>query len=61
MGNKRRDCDDNHRFREHGIGAGLTRKICVLCGALGIGQGRRAVLIEDPWVERPLPVFEKAS
>jgi hypothetical protein len=61
MSNRRRDCDDKHRFQEHGIGAGLTRKICVLCGALEIGEGRRAVLVEDPWVERPLPVSARAS
>ena len=61
MADKRKICRDNHSFREHGIGAGLTRKVCVGCGLLQIGQGRRVVLVEDPWAAHPLSNFVKVS
>jgi hypothetical protein len=61
MAEKRKSCGTNHRFHEHSIGAGLTRKICTGCGLLQIGQGRRAVLAENPW-EGPAPaLFVQAS
>jgi hypothetical protein len=46
MSGRRRSCGDNHRFQEHGIGAGLTRKVCVMCGELGIGEAPRFIAIE---------------
>lgn len=61
MGVRRSGCDDNHRFKEHGIGAGLTRKVCVLCGTLRIGEGRRSVLVEDVWADEPISLFAKAG
>ena len=61
MGVKRRKCENNHRFREHGIGAGLTRKICVLCGLIEIGQGWKVVLVEDDRSELDLSVFASAG
>jgi hypothetical protein len=47
MRSKRRNCANGHRFQEHGIGAGLTRKVCVVCGDLGIGERRRSVSIDQ--------------
>jgi len=61
MGDKRKTCGSNHRFREHNIGAGLTRKICVECGVLQIGQGRRVDLTQDPWHGKALSLFVRAS
>jgi hypothetical protein len=46
MSGRRKGCGDNHRFVEHGIGAGLTRKVCVICGELGIGEVPRFLGIE---------------
>jgi hypothetical protein len=46
MAGKRKNCGNEHSFREHGIGAGLTRRVCTRCGLLGIGQGRRSVLAD---------------
>lgn len=46
MASKRKSCSKGHRFQEHGIGAGLTRKVCVACGELGIGERRRSITIE---------------
>ncbi|NOY56475.1 MAG: hypothetical protein GXP34_10880 [Actinobacteria bacterium] len=37
-----------HEFREHAIGARLTRKVCVVCGAIRIGQQAWSVGL-DPW------------
>ena len=54
MSGKRNNCGTDHRFREHGIGAGLTRRICTGCGLLEIGQGRKSVLAEDPSGHRHL-------
>ncbi len=52
MADKRRACSDGHGFAEHSIGAGLTRKVCMRCGAVHIGEQRRTVLTEDePWGE----------
>ena len=48
MAGKHKNCGTDHRFREHGIGAGLTRRICTGCGLLEIGQGRESVLVESP-------------
>lgn len=61
MGVKRSSCGENHRFQEHGIGAGLTRKVCVLCGALRIGEGRRSILVEDVWADKPVSLFVRAG
>ena len=61
MGVKRSGCDENHRFQEHGIGAGLTRKVCILCGVLRIGEGRRSVLVEDVWTDKPVSLFVNAG
>ena len=61
MSGKRKRCKETHRFQEHKIGAGLTRKVCVLCGALEIGQGRRTVLAEGPWAEESLSELADAS
>lgn len=61
MGSKGRKCGDQHRFREHGIGAGLTRKVCVECGVVNIGEGRRSVLATDLKIPAPLPVFVQAG
>jgi hypothetical protein len=61
MADKRKSCGTNHRFHEHSIGAGLTRKICTACGVLQIGQGRRAVLGEGPWADQARSLFVKAS
>lgn len=52
MGDKRRVCESGHWFREHGIGAGLTRKVCARCGIVRIGEQRKALLVEEePWEE----------
>ncbi len=61
MASKHKNCGDKHRFREHGIGAGLTRKICADCGVLNIGQGRRAILAEYLRIDSPHPLFMKAG
>jgi hypothetical protein len=61
MAGKRKSCGANHRFREHSIGAGLTRRICTGCGLLEIGQGRKAFLAEDPWEGKAPSIFVKAS
>ena len=61
MSGKRKSCGTDHRFREHGIGAGLTRRICTECGLLEIGQGRKSVLAEDPWVTDTSSILAKAG
>lgn len=61
MGTGRKDCGSDHRFREHGIGAGLTRKICARCGQIQIGQGRRAILTGDSLSDESQPIFVKAG
>lgn len=38
----------NHQYKEHAIGAGLTRKVCVLCGIVHIGQRSFSIGV-DPW------------
>ncbi len=61
MAAKRKSCGTSHQFREHNIGAGLTRKICAACGLLEIGQGRRVVLAEDPWEGKVTSLFANAG
>ena len=61
MGTKSKRCGDRHSFREHGIGAGLTRKICSQCGVVQIGEGRRSVLATDLKLQKSLPIFMQAS
>ncbi len=61
MADKRKSCGNSHQFREHSIGAGLTRKICTGCGLLEIGQGRRVVLVEEDWDSEVASLFVKAS
>jgi hypothetical protein len=47
--NGMKTCTNHHRFTEHAIGAGLTRKVCVDCRAVRIGERSRQVLGFDPW------------
>ena len=62
MADKRRACEKGHWFKEHGIGAGLTRKVCAHCGVVRIGEERRAVLVaEEPWEEVLQVVLAAAS
>ncbi|MDH3262225.1 MAG: hypothetical protein OEM84_14875 [Acidimicrobiia bacterium] len=61
MADKGNRCGNKHRFHEHSIGAGLTRKICSGCGLLQIGQGPKVVLTDNPWEETSPPLFVKAS
>lgn len=61
MVERRKGCGTNHRFHEHSIGAGLTRKICTGCGSIQIGQGRRVALVDDPWEDKVSALFVKAS
>ena len=61
MSGKRKNCGTDHRFREHGIGAGLTRRICTGCGLLEIGQGRKSVLAEAPRVTDTTSILAKAG
>lgn len=61
MAEHRRNCSKGHRFAEHGIGAGLTRKVCKDCGVVKIGESRRFVISEVQW-EHPLDgIFASAS
>ena len=54
MSGRRKRCGDDHRFQEHSIGAGLTRKVCVICGELGIGETPRAISIDkDLFITTP--------
>ncbi|HZJ48588.1 MAG TPA: hypothetical protein VFD97_06095 [Acidimicrobiia bacterium] len=39
----------SHQFKEHSIGAGLTRKFCVTCGDIHIGQTTWSIVGFDPW------------
>jgi hypothetical protein len=61
MAGKQKNCGANHRFREHGIGAGLTRRICTGCGLLEIGQGRKPVLVESPFDTDTSSILTKAG
>ncbi len=61
MADKRKSCGNNHRFHEHSIGAGLTRKVCSVCGLLQIGQRRRVALAEDSGEATAASLFVKAS
>ena len=61
MAGKQKKCGTDHRFREHGIGAGLTRRICTGCGLLEIGQGRKPVLAENQWEAGTSSIFAKAG
>ena len=61
MANKRKKCGNNHRFQEHCIGAGLTRKTCILCGELQIGEKRRSVLALDQQEDTSKAVFAETS
>jgi hypothetical protein len=61
MAGKRKSCGTNHRFHEQRIGAGLTRRICTGCGLLQIGQGRKAVLAENPWEGATSTLFVQAG
>lgn len=61
MGDKRKSCRDNHRYQEHGIGANLTRRICVVCGVIKIGQEKRTVLLGDVGAEEADSVLAAAG